>query len=136
MILADTNVILDLLQDDPMWGEWSSDRIAEAVIDGGVAVNAIIVAELSRDYPDVSMLIKALDLLELTTEPIEVDTAFLAGHRFAAAVRRRGEGEGRRPLPDFFIGAHAITLGVPLLTRDTQLYRRYFPDLTLITPET
>ncbi|WP_375288459.1 type II toxin-antitoxin system VapC family toxin [Sphingomonas sp.] len=136
MIFADTNVILDVLQDDPVWEPWSSDRLAEARGEGDIVINAITVAELSRDYADVSMLTMALGLLELTIEPIELEAAFLAGHRFAAAARQRPDGERRRPLPDFFIGAHAVTLGVPLLTRDTQLYRRHFPDLTLIIPET
>jgi len=39
-------------------------------------------------------------------------------------------------LPDFLVAAHAIVLDQPLLTRDPALYRRYFPELSLITPET
>jgi len=38
-------------------------------------------------------------------------------------------------LADFFIGAHAALEAVPLLTRDTQRYRNYFPSLILIAPE-
>jgi predicted nucleic acid-binding protein len=37
-------------------------------------------------------------------------------------------------LPDFFIGAHAQSLGVPILTRDEGRYRTYFPDVRLIVP--
>lgn len=39
-------------------------------------------------------------------------------------------------LPDFLIAVHAIVLDQLLLTRDPALYRRYFPELSLITPET
>ena len=35
---------------------------------------------------------------------------------------------------DFFIGAHAAVLGVPLLTRDVRRFRRYFPGVLLVTP--
>lgn len=37
-------------------------------------------------------------------------------------------------LPDFFIGAHAMATGMPLLTRDARRYRTYFPMVSLITP--
>jgi predicted nucleic acid-binding protein len=38
-------------------------------------------------------------------------------------------------LPDFFVGAHAQVMGLPLLTRDLRRYRTYFPGVHLITPE-
>jgi len=37
-------------------------------------------------------------------------------------------------MPDFFIGAHAVVAGLPLLTRDVRRYRNYFPDIKLIAP--
>ena len=44
--------------------------------------------------------------------------------------------EGRTGvLPDFFIGAHAVIEGWPLLTRDAGRYRAYFPGIALIAPE-
>ncbi len=136
MIFVDTNVILDVLQNDPAWALWSIDRLANARADGRTIINAIVIAELGRDYSHVEGLREAIRPLELTIEPIDDVAAFLAGHRFVAARRQRGDGPVKRPLPDFFIGAHAVTLGVPVLTRDTAIYHRYFPELTLITPET
>jgi predicted nucleic acid-binding protein len=37
-------------------------------------------------------------------------------------------------LPDFFIGAHAAVLEIPLLSRDVTRYRTWFPTLSLIAP--
>lgn len=136
MTLVDTNVILDIFERDPVWYDWSLDQLAQA---GGVeaaAVNPLIVAELSRDFDEVHLLEAKLDVLGLVILPLDHVSAFTAGRRFQQFRRQRTATEGARVLPDFLIGAHALTLDMPLLTRDARLYRRYFPDLTLITPET
>ena len=59
-------------------------------------------------------------------EGLPWEAAFLAGKCFLRY--RRARGEKRSPLPDFYIGAHASVLGMPLLTRDTTRYRKYFPE--------
>ncbi len=136
MIFVDTNVIIDVLQGDPRWKSWSIEQLSHARADDHVVIDPIVVAELSRDYPALADLHHAIAPLELTLRDLDDTAAFVAGHRFLQARAERG-GEGpKRPLADFFIGAHALTLGTPLLTRDSRIYRRYFPDLTLITPET
>ncbi|MCU6453489.1 type II toxin-antitoxin system VapC family toxin [Sphingomonas sp. A2-49] len=136
MIFVDTNVIIDVLQDDPDWRSWSLERLGDARADGELLIDVIVIAELSRDYPTLMALHGAIAPLELTLSPLNAAAAFEAGHRFLTARAERGGGEAKRPLADFFIGAHALTAGASLLTRDTRIYRRYFPDLPLITPET
>lgn len=136
VIAVDTNVIIDVLQDDKRWADWSIGRIGEARKRGEVAVSAAVVAELSRDFEDVDALRSTLADLDLTIELLDDATAFLAGKRFNVARATRTAGAPARPLADFFIGAHALSVGATLLTRDPTIYRRYFPDLPLITPET
>ena len=59
--------------------------------------------------------------------------AFLAAKAFA---RYRAAGGVRTGvLSDFFIGAHAVALDIPLLTRDVSRYKTYFPELRLIAPQ-
>jgi len=41
----------------------------------------------------------------------------------------------KSPLPDFFIGAHASILNLPLATADLGRYQTYFPEVELIAPE-
>ena len=47
---------------------------------------------------------------------------------------RRGGGDKRSPMPDFYIGAHAAVAGYRLLTRDARRYRTYFPTIDIIAP--
>lgn len=136
MIFVDTNVIIDVLQNDPRWKPWSLDRLSDAGAEGTLVIDAIVIAELSRDYRTLGDLHDAIAPLELMSRSLDDASAYVAGQRFLEARQRRKDGEIKRPLADFFIGAHVLTLGIPLLTRDPKLYRRYFPDLTLITPET
>lgn len=136
MIFVDTNVVLDIVQNDPRWGDWSAHQLQEALTDHPVVVNAVVVAELGRDFVNAAALTGRLATLDLVIEPLDEHAAFLAGKRFVAARRSRAAGERSRPLPDFFIGAHALSLDATLLTRDAAIYRRHFADLPLITPET
>ncbi|MFY8096162.1 MAG: type II toxin-antitoxin system VapC family toxin [Niveispirillum sp.] len=57
---------------------------------------------------------------------------YLAGKVFQKYRASGGSRQG--VLPDFFIGAHVVITGLPLLTRDRGRYRTYFPSLALITP--
>ena len=67
-------------------------------------------------------------------ENVPWEAAFLAGKAFVAY--RKAGGERSSPLPDFFIGAHAAIRGYDLLTRDPRGFRKYFPTLRIISPET
>ena len=136
MTFIDTNIIIDILDKDPVWFEWSATRLSSSATEHRATINAIVVAELSRGFAAFVDLQSRLQQLALDPAPIDEETAFLAGKRFVEFRRSRETRATMHVLPDFFIAAHAVTLEEPLLTRDPALYRRYFPDLPLITPET
>jgi predicted nucleic acid-binding protein len=52
----------------------------------------------------------------------------------AYALYRRSGGTKQKPLPDFFIGAHAAVSNLSVLTRDTKPYKSYFAKLQVIAP--
>ena len=133
MLLVDTNVLLDLVTNDPKWAEWSQSQLDAAAATQTVAINDIIYSELSLAFERIEDLDAMIAKAGLRHEPIPRESLFLAAKAFLS-YRRKGGAKGG-VLPDFFIGAHAAVLDIPLLTRDTGRYRTYFPHLKLIAPE-
>ncbi len=129
----DTNVLIDVLQRDPVWASWSDSSLERAVDEAIVVINPIVYGELSLGFPTVEELDNALEPHLFEREGLPYAAAFLAGRAFLA-YRRRG-GSRTSPMPDFYIGAHAAIAGYRLLTRDAARYRTYFPTLELIAPE-
>ncbi len=128
----DSNVLIDVLEEEPVWFGWSSTRLAQYAADFKLVINPIVYAEVSVGFERVEEVEAALPHDLLVREDLPWEAAFYAGQCFQL-YRRRG-GVRRSPLPDFFIGAHAAMRGYRLLTRDAARYRSYFPRLEIIAP--
>ena len=135
MILVDTNVLLDVVQDDPAWADWSQHQLDAASLRGPLCINAVIYDELSIAFARIEELEAMLDDGAFRVEPIPREALFLAGKVFLKYRKRRGAAKAS-VLPDFFVGAHAAVASMALLTRDTRRYRSYFPSVPLIGPAT
>jgi hypothetical protein len=98
-----------------------------------LVINPIIYAEVSIRFDRIEDLEDVLSPSLFRRDPLPWEAAFLAGKCFLS-YRRKG-GRKRSPLPDFFIGAHALIAEMVLLTRDPTRYRTYFPKLRLIAPD-
>lgn len=131
-VLVDSNVLLDVLTDDPQWGDWSAAQLDACAAQGGLAINPIIYAEVSVGFERIEDLDAALAPNVFARLPLPWEAGFLAGKAFLSY--RRAKGARTSPLPDFYIGAHAAIEGMPLLTRDAKRYRTYYPKLALICP--
>jgi predicted nucleic acid-binding protein len=131
-VLVDSNVLLDIMTEDPQWFSWSAAALARAAETMRLVINPIIYAEVSIRYSRIEDLNDALPQTFVEREPLPYEAAFLAGKAFL--IYRKHSGVRRSPLPDFFIGAHASIARYSLLTRDAGRYRTYFPKLPLIAP--
>ena len=130
--LVDSNVILDILTEDPDWLDWSASALAQQADAGPLVVNPVIYAEVAARFERIEDLEEALPVEYYRRDPLPWEAAFLAGRCFVRY--RRAGGQRRSPLPDFYIGAHALVAGLTLLTRDARRYRTYFPKLRVIAP--
>jgi hypothetical protein len=133
MLLVDTNVLVDVLEDDPEWADWSIAQLRAQSKVHRLAVNPIIYSELSLTFSTVEALDQTLDGLGLVMIEVPRAALFLAGKAFVR-YRRRG-GRRNNVLADFFIGAHAAVSGFSVLTRDPRRYTAYFSGVTLIAPD-
>jgi predicted nucleic acid-binding protein len=131
--LVDTCVLLDLLGDDPTWGDWSAEHIRAAIDGDGIVINQVVYAEISIHFARIEDIDEALPPADFLRESLPWEAGFLAGRAYVNY--RRNGGSKSAPLPDFYIGAHALVDGYRLLTRNHRDFRSHFPALEIIAPD-
>ena len=133
MLLVDTNVLVNVLENDPEWADWSIGQLRAQSKVHRLAINPVIYSELSLTFSTIEALDQTIDELGLALIELPRPALFLACKAFVR-YRRQG-GTKSNVLADFYIGAHAAVSRYPLLTRDTRRYLSYFADVKLIAPE-
>lgn len=132
-VLVDSDVLLDVATGEPSSAGRSEATLRRLADEAPLVINPLVYAEVSAGFERVEDLEAALPRDLFVREPLPYEAAFLAGRRFRA-YRRRG-GTRRAPLPDVYIGAHAVVAGYRLLTLDVARYRAYFPGLVVLAPD-
>jgi hypothetical protein len=132
-MLVDTNVLVDVLENDPDWADWSVAQLRAQAQIHRLVINPVIYAELSLTFSTVEALDDTLVALQIPVIDMPKPALFLAGKAFVK-YRRQG-GTKHHVLADFFIGAHAAVAGLPVLTRDVRRYAGYFPTVALVAPD-
>lgn len=132
MTLVDTNVLFDLITDDPEWSHWSALQLDRLAAIGALMINDVIYAEVSVRFANIEAVDDFVSGSRLVHGGMPRGALFLAAK--AHSLYRAAGGTRTGVLSDFFIGAHAAVARLPLLTRDPRRYRTYFPDVTLIAP--
>jgi len=130
---VDTNVLIDILEPDPLHGPSSRDALKRCISEGAIVCCEVVWAEVTTAYAnDVEKVTRALERLGLAFSPMSRESAIEAAvcwHAYRRSGRRR-----ERIVADFLIGGHASIQCNRLLTRDRGFYRRYFERLKLISP--
>ena len=133
MLLVDTNVLVDVLEDDATWADWSVRHLRAQSQVHELFINPVIYSELSLTFESVDALDETIDNMGLIFHELPRSALFLAGRAFLKY--RRSGGRTNNVLADFFIGAHAAVMGCAILTRDARRYSTYFPRVALVAPE-
>ena len=130
--LVDTNVWIDCIDANSPWHEWAVQQLQTLSEKSPLHVNLIVYTELLVPGPDVEALDALLDVYDTLRTPLPWACASLTAAAFAL-YRSRG-GSKLKPIPDFYIGAHAAVGNLSVLTRDPSPYKRYFPRLVIVAP--
>ena len=131
-VLVDTNVRVDCIDEASPWHDWAIEQLQVCSERSPLHVNIVIFTELLIPGPDVRALNAMLDIYDTLRTPLPWATASLTAAAYAM-YRSRG-GSKHKPLPDFFIGAHAAVSNLSVLTRDPKPYKNYFAKLEVISP--
>ncbi len=131
-VLVDSCVLIDVIENDARWAEWSTEQLQVCSEAAGVAINLVIYAEIAKSFATLHALNSFVDHTGLEVRAVSREAAFRAAN--AHLAYRRNKGSLTTTLPDFFIGAQAAVEGLRILTRDKKRFARYFPEVKLITP--
>jgi predicted nucleic acid-binding protein len=132
VLLVDTNVIVDIVKDDPKWKTWSVEQLRNQKNAHELVISPVVYAELSPSFASQEKLDFQVDAIGLRFRDLPKSALYVAG--VAHRQYRRAGGPREAILADFLIGAHAMVLGCGILTRDARRYRKYFPRVPLVTP--
>ncbi|MBL3591313.1 MAG: PIN domain-containing protein [gamma proteobacterium endosymbiont of Lamellibrachia anaximandri] len=132
-IFVDSCVLLDLFTDDQNWGEWSENILEQYSQTNTLYINSIVYTEISIGFNKIEEVEQAISQLGIKVLEIPREALFLTGKAYLKY--RKNKGTKNSPLPDFFIGAHVSVEKFDLITRDTNKYSTYFPQVKLIHPE-
>ena len=138
MILLDTNVLIYGFDPSSPMHPWAAGVIRSALLGEGAAINPVILAEylVGEQTPDTAAA--RFEALGFSILDLPAAASLRCAHAYAGYLENRRQqpapAVAKSPLPDFFIGAHASLLGLPIATADTSRYQTYFPEVELLTP--
>jgi predicted nucleic acid-binding protein len=130
--LVDTNIWIDCIDASSPWRDWAIDQLQRLSERSPLHINLIVYTELLVPGPNIDALDAFLDVYDTLRTPLPWACAALAAAAFSL-YRSRG-GSKLKPIPDFYIGAHAAVSNLSILTRDPAAYKGYFPRLVVVAP--
>ncbi len=131
-VFVDACVLLDIFNDDERFSDWSLQILNDTQKSHDLVINAIIFSEVSLNFDSCEALTQVLTHLNIEILDIPLPAAFQVSRVFKRY--KQNKGDKKSPMPDFYIGAHASHLQVPIITRDTARFKTYYPEVALITP--
>jgi predicted nucleic acid-binding protein len=87
MLLVDSNVLIDVLEDDSEWAAWSIAQLRTQSQIHALAINPIIYAEISCAFARIEELERVVAQLQLQVLELPRPALFLAGKANTSAQR-------------------------------------------------
>ncbi len=134
MITAiDTNILIDILEPDPVFGQASKQALRRCLQEGSVIASEVVWAEVVTAYNNKKkQVVDILSRIGIEYSPMTLEAALEAAACWCAFRKKNKVRD--RIVADFLVGGHARILSDRLLTRDRGFYREYFKGLKVISP--
>jgi len=133
---VDTNILIDILEPDPIFGLPSKEALKRCLQEGVVVACEVVWAEVAVAYAEVQeVLVSTLKQMGIQFSSISLEAALMAAKCWAEYLTQKPKkDEKKRIAADFLIGGHALVQCDRLLTRDKGFYRKYFKGLRVLSP--
>ena len=82
MIFPDSNILIDIIEKDSIWYDWSFARMADASGSGRVVINHVVVAEVAPFSGELVTFLEAINRMGVEIEALSNQAAYAAGHAF------------------------------------------------------
>lgn len=134
MITAiDTNILIDILEPDPVFGQASKQALRRCLQEGSVIACEVVWAEVVTAYSNKKkQVVDILSRIGIEYSPMTLEAALEAAACWCAFRKKNKVRD--RIVADFLVGGHALILSDRLLTRDRSFYKDYFKRLKVISP--
>jgi len=135
MWVVDTCVLLDILDNHPVFGLKSADAL-DIARDQGLSISSITYVELAPAFNgEVDSQNDFLAELGVSFDFRGNEAAVLKAHRawYEHILRKRAGDVVKRPIADVVIGAYAQTKG-GLITRNEDDFNTLYPSLRIYNP--
>ena len=134
MITAiDTNILIDILEPDPVFGQASKQALRRCLQEGSVIACEVVWAEVVTAYSNKKkQVVDILSRIGIEYSPMTLESALEAATCWYAFRKKNKVRD--RIVADFLVGGHALILSDRLLTRDRSFYKDYFKRLKVISP--
>ena len=138
MIALDTNVLIDLLGDDPR-ADAAEAALRLALTNGPVVVCDVVLSEVTAGLGSGSEILDVLEDMGIRFLAVDERAAVRSGE-MQRKYNQRMRAAGKSPItprtvPDFLVGAHALLQCSALITRDAGFFCDYFKGLKVIVPK-
>jgi predicted nucleic acid-binding protein len=128
----DTSAIVALADSEEPRHSWSLREFTTRQALGPIVINDVVYAEISAGMTSRDEVDKLILRFGFERAVRDDSALFSAGQRFKCY--KTGPGNKTNVLPDYFIGATARSLGIPLVTANPKDFRRFFQGLIIVHP--
>lgn len=129
----DTSAVIALANPLEPNHEWSFAEFTARQALGPIIINDVVYAEISvgmADQAAIDMLIQEFGIERASRD----DSALFGAAKRFYKYKKSDGGPKLNVLPDFFIGAAARSLNIPLVTANPKDFRHFFSGLHIVHP--